>query len=250
MIMDDPDEVAAATPEIPAPGAAPSSPSTRGWTMLEELNESPEADPAEAQVAAPEDGGAAPTSRGWTMFMEAEIEGEQAEEAPAPEPEPGFYEGQLTTDAGTVVAFAPDAPKPAPKDAPIAAAPTAPAEAMSSFASKLRGEEEPVSSFASKLRGEEEPAAAPSSVLETSSDTLEELAQQATSTPAPTEPTPVVPSFGPTTGGGFDLKPTAPTMAEPVDYDDDEPKKSSTGTIVAVLVMVAMVGVIIYFLAT
>jgi len=249
MIMDDPDEVAAATPDLPTPEAAPSSPSTRGWTMLEELNESPEAD-AEAQ-APPE---AAPTSRGWTMFMEAEIEGEQAEEAasaPEPEPEPDFYEGQLTTDAGTVIAFTPDAPTPAPVSAkPPAPPPAHHAEPMGTFASKLRGEEEeePVSSFASKLRGEEKPAR--SSTLENSSDTLEELAQQATSVPAPQEVTPVVPSFGATGGSGFDLKPTAPMMADPVDYDDDEPKKSRTGTIVAVVVMIAMVGVIIYFLAT
>jgi hypothetical protein len=259
MIMDDPEEAAAATPEVPAAAGTPGAPSTRGWTMLEELNESPEAElPAEQPAGAPAEG-AAPTSRGWTMFMEAELEGEQAEEA-APEPEPGFYEGPMTTDSGTVVAFAPDAPKEKPAGAPVASAPTppaspaAPAEPLTSFGSQLRGQEEPVSSFGSQLRGEE-PASAPEPApLETTSESLAELAQQATATtPEPEPAAPEVPSFGGTAmgGGGFDLKPTAPTTSpEPVDYDDDEPKKSNTGTIIAVVVMIAVLALVAYFVAS
>ncbi|MCA9660666.1 MAG: hypothetical protein KC486_20155 [Myxococcales bacterium] len=258
MIMDDPEEAAAATPEAPPAAGTPGAPSTRGWTMLEELNESPEAEVPTEQAAAPAEG-AAPTSRGWTMFMEAELEGEQAEEA-APEPEPGFYEGEMTTDSGTVIAFAPDAPKEKPAGAPVSSAPKPPAaspaapEPMTSFGAQLRGQEEPVSSFGSQLRGEEPAPEPPRTPLETTSESLAELAQQATAAaPEPEPVAPEMPSFGGTSmgGGGFDLKPTAPTSApEPVDYDDEEPKKSNTGTIIAVVVMIAALAIIGYFLAS
>ncbi|MEZ4381618.1 MAG: hypothetical protein R3A79_09730 [Nannocystaceae bacterium] len=259
MIMDDPEEAAAATPEVPAAAPTPGSPSTRGWTMLEELNESPpEAEVVAAQPATPE--GAAPTSRGWTMFMEAELEGEQAEEA-APEPEPGFYEGEMATDSGTVIAFAPDAPKEKPAGAPVAAAPSSPVaspaapEPMTSFGAQLRGQEEPVSSFGAQLRGDESAPEPEPTPLETTSESLAELANQATAAAPEPEPVaaPEMPSFGGPSlgGGGFDLKPTAPTTSpEPVDDYDDEPKKSNTGTIVAVVVMVAALAVIAYFLGT
>ena len=252
MIMDDPEEVAAATPEIPAAAPTPTSPSTRGWTMLEELNESPEA--GVRTEPEPDDGSAAaaPTSRGWTMFMEAEIEGEEdSSEEPAAAPAegaPGFYEGPMTTDAGTVVAFAPSTSEAVAKAKPeeaVAKATASAVEPMSTFASKLRGEEEPVSSFASKLRGEE-----PTPDLEKSSESLEELAEQATAataTTAPEEaPDTVVPAFAPTSGG-FDLKPTAPAAVDPETYEDDEPQKSNAGTLIAVLLIIAVVAVVVYF---
>ncbi|MCB9705811.1 MAG: hypothetical protein H6711_28365 [Myxococcales bacterium] len=255
MIMDDPEEAAAATP--PAAPAAPAAPSTRGWTMLEELNESPETESGTGVPMSQEQAAAtaAPTSRGWTMFMEAELEGEQAEEAAEveaePEAESDFYEGTVKTAEGTVIAFAPDAPKAPPAGAPVAAAPTAPtpsstAEPMTSFGAKLHGEEEPVASFAAKLRGE--PEAAPEPELEAAS--LAELAQQAAPAVQPPSQTDM-PTFG--GGAGFDLKPTAPTMPEPqaASYDDEEePKKSNTGTFIAIGLMIAVVAVVAYFLAT
>ncbi|MEZ4453618.1 MAG: hypothetical protein R3B09_29455 [Nannocystaceae bacterium] len=211
LIMDDPDEAAAATPAIPAPTAAPASPSTRGWTMLEELNDSPAAAGAGVPMSesAAEAAAAAPTSRGWTMFMEAELEGEKAAagegEAPAateaaaePESESDYYDGPITTDAGTVVAFAPEAPTPTARPTP-APAPSKVEEPLSSFASKLRGEEEPIASFASKLRGEDA-AAEPE-------ESLEDLAKQAT-TPT-VEATPAATPRCRASAAAADLRPTA-----------------------------------------
>lgn len=161
MIMDEPGDADASALTLTNPAAAvttpvPPSPTTRGWTMLEELNDSlpAGATPVTAQPspATPSAGVAtepsgvsnAPSSRGWTMFMEAELQG-KAEEPGAGEPaevEPEEFEGELTTETGTVVAFAPTAAEP---NASFRREPDLSAqEPMTSFGARLRGEPESV----------------------------------------------------------------------------------------------------------
>ncbi|MDC0720136.1 serine/threonine protein kinase [Nannocystis bainbridge] len=155
MIMDEPEADAAAlavTTPAAASAPAPASPTTRGWTMLEELNDSlPGAPPptAAAPAPAPEKAaepaagaaGGAPSSRGWTMFMEAELQGKEEPKAEPPATDPEFYDGQVTTDSGTVVAFAPTAA--AQQARPRASEPAADlppgTEEMTSFGSRFRG---------------------------------------------------------------------------------------------------------------
>lgn len=160
MIMDEPSEADAAALAVTTPAAAtnpaPASPTTRGWTMLEELNESlPGADATPAAAAAtpvaaaptagspekPDAAGGAPSSRGWTMFMEAELQNREdgVPEAEPVEAEPAFFDGPVTTDAGTVVAFAPSSESPNAR--PRASDPLA-NEELSSFGSRFRGADE------------------------------------------------------------------------------------------------------------
>ncbi len=159
MIMDEPaDDPAAHGLSTPAAAASPPppSPTTRGWTMLEELNDSLPPGAAAAAAAAvtpaqvPEPGGAAPSSRGWTMFMEAELQGGGAKPE-EPEAEPEFYEGQVQTDSGTVVAFAPTAADPnASRARPEPAGPDLTGqEPMRSFGARLRGGDEAAPAAAS-----------------------------------------------------------------------------------------------------
>ena len=242
--MDDPDEAVAATPEVAPAVATPAAPSTRGWTMLEELNESPA--PVGAGVPMPAEQAAAtaaPTSRGWTMFMEAELEGEKA--APVVEPEPEFYEGPVTTEGGTVVAFAPDAParRATPVPTPLPAPPRE--EPMTSFAAKLRSEEEPISSFASKLRGEEEPA---ESLEELASATTEAVAATTSQAPRAAE----VPSFA--GAPPLEIVPPKAEQLSPIApaperaRDDEEPTQGGGGKIVILLVGLVAVLAVLYFL--
>lgn len=154
MIMDEPSESDAAALALTTPAAAtvppPASPTTRGWTMLEELSDglpaaTPAAqEPAKPAAAAQPDKSAAdgaPSSRGWTMFMEAELKGD--EKQPESEPEPEFYDGQMTTDTGTVVAFAPSADSPnARRPEPAADLADGPEE-LRSFGARLREPEAP-----------------------------------------------------------------------------------------------------------
>ncbi|MFY0531340.1 hypothetical protein [Nannocystis pusilla] len=141
MLMDEP-EADPATLAVTTPAAAsapaPASPTVRGWTMLEELNDSlpgvppPAAAPAPAPAPAPEKAepaaaaGGAPSSRGWTMFMEAELQGKEEPKAEPAAADPEFYDGQVTTDSGTVVAFAPSAGPRRPARAPARRRPTCP----------------------------------------------------------------------------------------------------------------------------
>jgi hypothetical protein len=157
--MDEPGEADASALTLTNPAAAvttpvPPSPTTRGWTMLEELNDSlpgvppptaatPAAAPEKAPEPAPAAAGGTPSSRGWTMFMEAELQGKD-ESKPEPEAaDPEFYDGQVTTDSGTVVAFAPTAA--APQARPRVSEPEAElspgTEEMTSFGSRFRGAE-------------------------------------------------------------------------------------------------------------
>ena len=154
MIMDEPTDADPAAIGLSTPAAAasppPPSPTTRGWTMLEELNDSvpvpvPGAAPAAVApaAAAPVDAapaGGAPSSRGWTMFMEAELQG-GGTKPEEPEAEPEFYDGTVQTDSGTVVAFA-----------PTAADPNAGARARVEATPDL-GSQEPMTSFGARLRG-------------------------------------------------------------------------------------------------
>lgn len=161
MIMDEPAEADAAALALTNPAAAaatppPASPTTRGWTMLEELNDAAPAGATPTPAPAPEKtdnsvAGNTPSSRGWTMFMEAELQGKeegQPAEAEA-EPDPEFFDGQVTTESGTVVAFAPSA------EAPNARA-KGPEPDLSEGA-------EPMTSFGARLRGEPEAPSAPAS---------------------------------------------------------------------------------------
>jgi len=180
MIMDEPEDAAGLGLSTPAAAATPPppSPTTRGWTMLEELNDglpaaatpaTPAPAPATAQATAPASPPAevgvsqAPSSRGWTMFMEAELQGAPKSEEPV-EVEPEFYDGTVQTDSGTVVAFAPTA------ESPNASAPRRPEpvedltaqEPMRSFGSRLRGEVEEAAPVAPSL----DPASLPSPAAE------------------------------------------------------------------------------------
>lgn len=249
MIMDEPSEADAAGLALTSPAAAttppPASPTTRGWTMLEELNDGlPAATPAatpEPQPAAKAEAGGAPTSRGWTMFMEAELQGKEEGGQPSEaEPDPEFYDGQVTTESGTVVAFAPSAESPNARRAEP----------------ELGSDGEELGSFRSRFgRGEPE----------------------APSTPASTEPSapssPDMPSF--TGNSSFDFggltppqpqvqaqvpaaEPAAATRREPVEVAaanstasalDDEPAPSggSAKYVVIGLVVVAVVVAIVMF---
>ncbi|WP_211302564.1 serine/threonine protein kinase [Nannocystis exedens] len=160
MIMDEPEADAAAlavTTPAAASAPAPASPTVRGWTMLEELNDSlpgvppptaaapapaPEkAEPAPAAAAAP--AGGQPSSRGWTMFMEAELQSKDEPKAEPAAAEPEFYDGQVTTDSGTVVAFAPTAGTPQARSR-VGEPPadlSAGTEEMTSFGSRFRSAE-------------------------------------------------------------------------------------------------------------
>ncbi len=97
------------------------------------------AGPAAAAAAA----GGAPSSRGWTMFMEAELQGKEEPKAEPAAADPEFYDGQVTTDSGTVVAFAPTAGGPAGpsarRQAPADLSPGT--EEMTSFGSRFRSAE-------------------------------------------------------------------------------------------------------------
>lgn len=155
MIMDEPSEADAAALAVTTPAAAtapaPASPTTRGWTMLEELNDSlpaaaiPPIAPAAAaptpEKAEPAAAGGQPSSRGWTMFMEAELQGKEEPKEPK-EAEPEFYDGQVQTDSGTVVAFAPSAESPQARprvsEAASGLAAASGAEEMTSFGSRFR----------------------------------------------------------------------------------------------------------------
>lgn len=238
--MDDPEEAAAATPVVAAAPAA-AAPSTRGWTMLEELNESPPVEvgagvpmPAEQAAAT-----AAPTSRGWTMFMEAELEGEKQAAELVAEPDPEFYDGALTTDSGTVVAYAPEAPKTAPT-------PKLGEDLMTSFASRLRAEEEPVSSFASRLRdADDEPAEESLEELASATTGAVSAAQQVAATGSEAA---AVPSFA-----GASSLPLVPTKApeltpiapSPEALNDSEEVNESGGSrmLVVVVVLLVLVGI-------
>lgn len=178
MIMDEPSEADAAALALTTPAAAtappPASPTTRGWTMLEELNDSlPASAPTQAAVtpaapapAQPEKLGAdgAPSSRGWTMFMEAELQaGKSEDKSGEPDAEPEFFDGQVATETGTVVAFAPSAESPNAR-----ARHEAPAENLSDGPEELR-------SFGSRLRGGDDeaplaPSPAEPSAPQTSAD--------------------------------------------------------------------------------
>ncbi|WAS99050.1 serine/threonine protein kinase [Nannocystis punicea] len=159
MIMDEPEADAAAlavTTPAAASAPAPASPTVRGWTMLEELNDSlpgvppptaaapaPAPTPEKAPEPAAAAAGGTPSSRGWTMFMEAELQGKEEPKAEPQASDPEFYDGQVTTDSGTVVAFAPTAG--APQARPRAGEPSADlspgTEEMTSFGSRFRSAE-------------------------------------------------------------------------------------------------------------
>ena len=176
MIMDEPAEGDAAALGLSTPAAAvasppPPSPTTRGWTMLEELNDSlpaaaTPATPAAAAVPASEISGVsnAPSSRGWTMFMEAELQGggSKPEEPAEPEGEPEFFDGQVQTDSGTVVAFAPTAAEPIASFNRSRSEPPvedlAAQEPMTSFGARLRGEPEEAAPRAPSLSPESAPS--------------------------------------------------------------------------------------------
>lgn len=239
MIMDEPSDADPAALGLSTPAAAasppPPSPTTRGWTMLEELNDSlpasaTPATPATPAAPASEVSGvsSAPSSRGWTMFMEAELQGGAKPEEPAtPDAEPEFFDGQVQTDSGTVIAFAPTA-----------------AEPTASF-TRSRAEEddvaaqEPMTSFGARLRGEPEEAAP--------------LAPSLTPESAPSHSA-EIPSFAGNNLGFSvvaDTKPAPPTTRpepQPDALDSDleaAPGGNSKLIVIGVVVVVALVVAII-----
>ncbi|MCY1062367.1 hypothetical protein [Nannocystis sp. SCPEA4] len=201
MIMDEPSEADAAALAVTTPAAAqapaPASPTTRGWTMLEELNDSlpgvpPPAAAAPAPAPAPEKtpeqpAGGTPSSRGWTMFMEAELQGKDEAKVEPEATEPEFYGGEVTTDSGTVVAFAPSAE-----------APQARVRASEPAADLSAGTEE-MTSFGSRFRSAESEAPAPAE-------------------PAASQPPPDLPSFAGNSSFDFGglTPPAKPSQPEPV----------------------------------
>lgn len=244
MIMDEPSEADAAALALTTPAAAatppPPSPTTRGWTMLEELNDSLPAGaapvtPAPAQPAA---GIAqevstvsnAPSSRGWTMFMEAELQGPKPEEASA-EPgdaEPEFFDGPVQTESGTVVAFAPTAAEP---NSSFRREPEPPAE-------------EPMTSFGARLRGEDKPSGAQP----------EDEVPQPRSTPLESAPSPSaeIPSFAGNNLGFVPVNPDKPVQRPPLEPDPvqeaDAPETTGgsnkaviIGAVVVLLIIVAVI---------
>jgi hypothetical protein len=153
MIMDETEEAeaVAATPALPTPTPVvdPSSISTRGWTMLDGLNEG-DSSPHSVAVSPPKERIKAkqpgkPSSRGWTMFMEAELEATKSDddhlEGHEEDVAPDFYEGPVYTESGTVVSMAPTA------ENPNAGEPR----------SRMPAEAEPLTSFASRLHGDSRP---------------------------------------------------------------------------------------------
>ena len=194
--MDDPTEADPVALGLSTPAAAaappPPSPTTRGWTMLEELNDSLPAGAVTAAAAAAAIAatpapaseasiGGAPSSRGWTMFMEAELQGSGAK----PEAEPEFYDGPMQTDSGTVVAFAPTAADPnASRARPEPGAPDLAAqEPMRSFGARLRGDE------AAPTAASLNPVSAPSASAEIPSFAGNKLGNVAVGPVAPATPT-------------------------------------------------------------
>ena len=248
MIMDDPAEADPAALGLATPAASPPppSPTTRGWTMLEELNDSLPAAAVAATAAAAvaatptgpastgeaSIGGGAPSSRGWTMFMEAELQGgAKPEEAQPAEVEPEFYDGQVQTDSGTVVAFAPTAADPNGVRARQEPAPPASPD----FAAQ-----EPMRSFGSRLRGADDAPAAPSLSAESAPSVSAEI-----------------PSFAGNKLGNVAVGPVAPVTpatpmsapspeAQPDDLEQlDTASGSNTKLIVIGLVVVVIVVVAI-----
>ena len=241
--MDDPADADPAAIGLSTPAAAaspPPSPTTRGWTMLEELNDSLPAAAVTAAAAAavaatPASSeasgiGGAPSSRGWTMFMEAELQGGGAKPEEAhPEAEPEFYDGPVQTDSGTVVAFAPTAADPnAGRARPDPGLPDLAAqEPMRSFGARLRGDESAPS--AASLN----PASAPSASAEIPSfagNKLGNVAVGPIAAATPTTPT---------------RAPEKRVEAQPDDLEQPESSGSNTKLIVVGLIVVAAVIVAI-----
>jgi len=240
MIMDDPAEAEAASGlSTPAAAAAPPppSPTTRGWTMLEELNDSlpaAAATPAQPVAAAAAAAavpatpasevsgvGGAPSSRGWTMFMEAELQGGAAKpEEPTGDPE--FYDGPVQTETGTTVAFAPTA------DSPNATR-TRPAAADPDFSSQ-----EPMTSFGARLRGEPEEAAPNAASL------------SPVSAPSPSAE---IPSFAGNNLGFVAVKPNLPVEvrpdAQPDALDQDVEAGGGGNTTLIVIGVVVVVAIVV-----
>ena len=239
MIMDDPAEAEAASGlSTPAAAAAPPppSPTTRGWTMLEELNDSlpaaaaTPAQPVAAAAAAATPAtpasevsavGGAPSSRGWTMFMEAELQGGSKPEEPAPEGDPEFYDGPVQTETGTTVAFAPTAAEPnasLARSRPAAETPDL-------------GSQEPMTSFGARLRGEAEdaaPAAASLSPVSAPSASAE------------------IPSFAGSNLGFVAVKPATPAPeAQPDALDQDVDAGGGGNTKLIIIGVVVVVAVVI-----
>jgi serine/threonine protein kinase len=237
MIMDEPEDAAGLGLSTPAAAAAPPppSPTTRGWTMLEELNEglpvaaAPVAPaPAPATPTPPAEVGVsqAPSSRGWTMFMEAELQGSPKPEEPL-EVEPEFYDGTVQTDSGTVVAFAPTAAEPNAsfRRAAEPAVDLSAQEPMRSFGSRLRGEVEEAAPIAPSL----DPVSVPSVSAE-------------------------VPSFAGNNLGFAVATPTTPAAeprrpAQPDALDNDVESEASGGNskmiVIGVVVVIAIVVAVV-----
>ena len=247
MIMDEPEADASTSmltnPVTAAATPLPPSPTTRGWTMLEELNDSlppgavPVAPPpSQAPVSVSPSAGvatepsgvsSAPSSRGWTMFMEAELQA-KPEDAAAGEPqevEPEEFEGEMTTETGTVVAFAPTAAEP---NSSFRREPAAGPDLTAS---------EPMTSFGARLRGEDKP-----------SKPLEDEVPQPLPAPVESAPSPAaeIPSFADNNLNLIPIDPNkAATKRPPVEPDPVEPEPTESGSntkmIVGLLVVLAIV---------
>src|SRR5690606_4669954 len=216
---------------------------TRGWTMLEELDDAapgaaaaaatptaaavtataPGADKADTAAA----GGNAPSSRGWTMFMEAELqnkEGGEPDGEPA-EAEPAFFDGPVTTDAGTVVAFAPTSDSPharARAAEPVAAA----GEELQSFGARFRGGDDDA---APKTASAESPASEVPSFTGNSSFDFGGLTPPA---PAPVSPAPAAEKPAPA---------AAPTNPPESVFATAEAAEGSGGSKALVIIIVVLV---------
>jgi hypothetical protein len=243
MIMDEPADAdpAALAPATPAAAAAtppPPSPTTRGWTMLEELNDSlppgtvpatPAAPPPASAVASEVSGvSSAPSSRGWTMFMEAELQTTPKPEEAASDAEPEFFDGPVQTDSGTVVAFAPTAAEPS--------------KSFNRSREPDLSAQEPTTSFGARLRGADH-------------DAPQSAVPAAESRPSPSAD---IPSFA---GNNLDFVPVAPAVGEtpkpppdvrpgptpdPLDQDVHAPPSNNrTMVIVGVVVVIAVILAIV-----